>query len=118
MLKKVGFVAATAAASLLMLGGVASAGEGHDRDTGPVQDSNEQTALVNLNNTELLHNVNIDLGLCENNINIIAIQAYLRDVANNLGIPILSTTHNQSTDQDPHNCSSSSLVDGGSSQNN
>ncbi|HET6708073.1 MAG TPA: hypothetical protein VFH84_24105, partial [Amycolatopsis sp.] len=61
MLKKVGFVTAAMAAGAFLAGGVAAAGtpDGHGHHHGG---HTGQLGLLNLNNTDVLHNVNGTLG--------------------------------------------------------
>ncbi|WP_158883474.1 hypothetical protein [Amycolatopsis anabasis] len=120
MLKKVGIVGAVMAASAFFFGGMASASPAQQDDypNSSVSDEAEQSGVLNLNNTDVLHNVDAVLGVCDNNINIIAIQAYLEDVLNNPQIPILSKGTNKAKDQDPENCASGGIKDGGTAQGN
>lgn len=115
MLKKMGFVAATAAAGLMLLGGVASASESHG--AGSDRDDN-QAGLVNLNNLDVLHNVNGTLGLCGNDVNVLGVQVPLRNVANGLNVPLISPGQNSAAGASPYNCASGGVVDGGSVQAN
>ncbi|GAB3443951.1 hypothetical protein [Actinophytocola sediminis] len=114
MLKKIGFVTAGAAAGLMMMSGLASAqsGGGHG-DDGP-----NQVGLANLNNTDILHNVSVALGVCDNNINVLGVQVPVEDVLNGVGVPILSPGENEAESAAPYNCASSSIEDGGTVQNN
>ncbi|WP_103351346.1 hypothetical protein [Amycolatopsis sp. CA-128772] len=123
MLKKMGFVAVTAAAGAILAGGVASAGtpDGHEHHHGHGHhyggyDYTGQVGLVNLNNTDVLHNVNATLGLCGNDINVLGVQVPLHDVANGIGVPILSPGEHSAEGESPYNCASSGLADGGTSQ--
>jgi hypothetical protein len=118
MLKKIGFVTAGVAAGMVMLSGFASAegsdypGWGHDHEGG------DQTGLVNLNNLDVLHNVNANLGVCDNNINVLGVQVVVEDVLNGVGVPILSPGEHEAEAAVPENCASASLNDGGSIQDN
>ncbi|SDM36424.1 hypothetical protein [Allokutzneria albata] len=117
MLKKTGFVAATAAAGLLALAGAASATPGGDSTTRDTHGEREgQVGLVNLNNTDVLHNVNGTLGFCDNDVNVLGIQVPLRNVANGIGVPILSPGENEADNEHPYNCASGVLKNGGSAQ--
>jgi len=118
VLKKIGFAAATTAAGLVMLGGMASADPGAREDF-PF-DGNDQAGLVNLNNTDILHNVNAVVGVCDNNINVLGIQVNAEDIANGLAIPLLSEGFNEAeADGDaPDLCATGGIVDGGSMQEN
>jgi hypothetical protein len=121
MLKKVGFVTAGVAAGMVMLSGFASAqgvdtpgvGFGYGDDEG-----NSQVGLLNLNNVDVLHNVNVTAGVCDNNINVLGVQVPVEDVANGIGIPILSSGEHDAEGATPENCASSSHEDGGSVQDN
>ena len=122
MLKKVGFVTAGVAAGMVMLSGFASAestdgpadyGYGYGSDEG-----NDQVGLVNVNNVDALHNVNVNAGVCDNNINVLGVQVPIEDVANGIGVPILSPGEHDAEAASPDNCASASLEDGGSVQDN
>jgi hypothetical protein len=120
MLKKIGFVTAGAAAGLVMMSGFASAqtadgphGHGHGYD-----DEGDQIGLVNVNNVDALHNVNVNGGVCDNNINVLGVQVPVEDVANGVGVPILSPGEHDAEGATPYNCASASLDDGGSVQDN
>ncbi|GAA5172348.1 hypothetical protein [Amycolatopsis dongchuanensis] len=115
MLKKVGFAAAAIAAGVTMLGGTASAAEvgshHYDGDT-------DQSALANLNNLDVLHNVNAAVGVCKDNINVLGVQVPVQDVAKGLSVPILSEGDSDAAGEDPQNCASGAIEDGGTSQDN
>ncbi|GAB3008996.1 hypothetical protein LWP59_02285 [Amycolatopsis acidiphila] len=115
MLKKMGFVAASAAAGMLLLGGVASASESHHYRGG---DDDHQVGLVNVNNLDALHNVNATVGFCHNNVNVLGVQVPVQDSANGIGVPILSPGHNGAAGENPDNCASGGVEDGGTSQDN
>ncbi|MEU3274783.1 hypothetical protein ABZ639_28380 [Saccharomonospora sp. NPDC006951] len=116
MYKKLGFVAGVAAVSSVLLGGVASAGQaaGGASDL----DQHGQVGLVNLNNTDIAHNVNVPVGFCDNNVNVLGVQVPVRDVANGIGVPVLSPGQNAAGSASPYNCSSGTIIDGGSIQDN
>lgn len=119
-IKKLGVVASGTAAGLLMLGSVASATTVGDLPLG-VSDNNDdlsQVGLVNLNNTDVLHNVNIPVGVCDNNINVLGVQVVVEDVANGLSVPVLSPGEHELESAVPDVCASGEQVDGGSSQDN
>ncbi|EOD68405.1 hypothetical protein [Amycolatopsis vancoresmycina] len=122
MLKKMGFVAVTAAAGAFLAGGVAAAGtpEGHEHHHHGHHygdyDQIGQVGLVNLNNTDVLHNVNGTLGVCGNDINVLGVQVPLHDVANGIGVPILSPGAHAAEGESPYNCASGGLADGGTDQ--
>lgn len=116
MLKKIGFVTAGVAAGMAMMSGFASAeAGGGPGDGGSIQNQN---GLLNLNNTDILHNVNAAVGICDNNINVLGIQVPIEDVANGIGVPILSPGSDAGQSANPENCASASLEDGGSIQGN
>ncbi|MEC3977314.1 hypothetical protein [Amycolatopsis sp. H20-H5] len=122
MLKKTGFVVAAAAAGMLMMGGLASAGtvhHGHDWDGDFGDYANYgQVGLVNLNNTDIAHNVNGTLGLCGNDVNVLGVQVPIRDSLNGVGVPILSPGKHEAGSSQLSNCASGGVIDGGSSQHN
>ncbi|WP_410671573.1 hypothetical protein [Amycolatopsis sp. cmx-4-68] len=119
MLKKVGFVAAVMAGGALLAGGVASAGvpDGHEHHHGGY-DSSEQLGLLNLNNTDALHNVEATVGICDNDINVLGVQVPIHDTLNGIGVPILSPGEHEADGESPDNCASSGLADGGTTQGN
>lgn len=114
MLKKMGFVAVSAAAGMMVLGGVASASESHHYRG----DDDHQVGLVNVNNLDALHNVNAVVGFCHNNVNVLGVQVPVQDSANGIGVPILSPGHNGAAGANPDNCASGGVEDGGTSQSN
>ncbi|MGW4063162.1 hypothetical protein ACWEGE_33095 [Amycolatopsis sp. NPDC004747] len=117
MLKKIGFVAAAMAAGAFVTGGIAAAGtpEGdHGYDHG--YDHTGQVGLVNLNDTDALHNVQGTLGLCHNNINVLGVQVPVQESLNGIGVPILSPGASEAEGESPYNCAASGLADGGTSQ--
>jgi hypothetical protein len=116
MMKKIVGVTAGVAAGMVMLSGFASATP-TDRPYGD-DDGNNQVGLVNLNNVDVLHNVNANLGVCDNNVNVLGVQVPVEDVANGIGVPILSPGEHDAEGATPYNCASASLDDGGSVQDN
>ncbi|MEV6829522.1 hypothetical protein [Amycolatopsis sp. NPDC051102] len=124
MLKKIGFVAVAMAAGALVTGGIASAGtpadeHGHRQGhPGYGYDSTGQVGLLNLDNTDVLHNVQATLGVCNNDINVLGVQVPLHDTLNGIGVPILSPGASEAAGESPYNCASSGLADGGTSQGN
>ncbi|GHG12319.1 MULTISPECIES: hypothetical protein [Amycolatopsis] len=114
MLKKVGFVTAAMAAGAFLAGGVAAAGtpDGHDHNGGHTG----QLGLLNLNNTDVLHNVNAVLGVCDDNINVLGVQVPVQNSLNGIGIPILSPGEHEASGENPENCASGGLADGGTEQ--
>jgi hypothetical protein len=125
MLKKVGLVAAIAAAGMVFFGGMASATESHSahglreqaRYSAGDNDMAGQVGLVNLNNLDLLHNVNVVPGICGNNINVLGVQVPIQHVADGLNIPILSPG-NSAADGGASSCASGAINDGGTYQAN
>jgi hypothetical protein len=118
MLKKIGFVTAGVAAGMVMLSGFASA-EGSDYPGWNHGDEgNDQVGLVNVNNVDALHNVNVNAGVCDNNVNVLGVQVPVEDALNGIGVPILSPGEHDAEAASPENCASASLEDGGSVQDN
>ncbi|MGA6167004.1 hypothetical protein [Amycolatopsis magusensis] len=109
MLKKIGAMVGATAAGVLMFGGVASA---------DAPEHDDQAGLANLNNLDVLHNVSAVVGVCDNNINVLGVQVPVRDVANGIGVPILSPGVNEAEGANPYNCAGGGVVDGGSIQDN
>ncbi|MEU5259542.1 hypothetical protein [Amycolatopsis sp. NPDC021455] len=116
MLKKIGFVTAVMAAGAFAAGGIAAAGTPHDDHHG--YDHTGQVGLVNLNNTDALHNVNGTLGFCGNDVNVLGVQVPVHDSLNGIGVPILSPGSAEAEGESPYNCASSGLSDGGTAQGN
>jgi hypothetical protein len=120
MLKKIGFVAAAMAAGAFVTGGIASAGtpdEEHGHHHGNYgYDHTSQVGLVNLDNTDVLHNVEATVGLCGNDINVLGVQVPIHDSLNGIGVPILSPGSHEASGENPYNCASGGLSDGGTSQ--
>ena len=108
MLKKIGFVATAMAAGAFLAGGVAAADtpDGYEHHHG-AYDSDGQLGLLNLNNTDALHNVNV-----------LGVQVPVRDVANGIGVPVLSPGEHEASGESPYNCAASAITDGGTSQGN
>ncbi|MEV7037868.1 hypothetical protein [Amycolatopsis sp. NPDC051061] len=119
MLKKFGFVVAATAAGAFLAGGVAAAGtpSGHD-DHGHGRDVTSQLGLLNLDNTDALHNVNGTVGLCDNDVNVLGVQVPIRHSLNGIGVPILSPGEHEASGESPYNCASGGVADGGTSQGN
>jgi hypothetical protein len=124
MLKKIGFVAAAMAAGAFVTGGIAAAGtpdeeDGHHHGHHHGHygyDHTGQVGLVNLNNTDVLHNVNAVLGVCDNNVNVLGVQVPVQNSLNGIGVPILSPGEHEASGENPENCASGGLADGGTSQ--
>jgi hypothetical protein len=119
MLKKIGFVTAGVAAGMVILGGFAAAEGSHVPGAyGYDDEGGDQVGLVNLTNVDILHNVNVTAGVCDNNINVLGVQVPVEDVANGVGVPILSPGEHDAEGASPSNCASGSVDDGGSIQDN
>ncbi|WP_410567554.1 hypothetical protein [Amycolatopsis sp. cmx-4-61] len=128
MVKKAGFLVAGVAAGAFLAGGVASADTppGHHHGGG----FGSQAGLLNLNNTDLLHNVNVTPGVCGLEVNVLIVQVPIQDSLNGIGVPILSPSQGDAGDEDggsdghgaagasPYNCASGSIADGGSGSGN
>jgi hypothetical protein len=111
VLKQIIVGAAAVAAGLVPFAGQASADPGNyaggqDGDLG----------LVNLTNLDVLHNLNVNAGVCDNNINVLGVQVPVEDVANGIDVPILSPGENGAIGATPENCASSTNSDGGTVQ--
>ena len=88
MLKQLIVGAAAIAAGVIPFAGTASADTtGHPH--GGHGDGGDQIGLLNVTNLDALHNVNVNGGLCDNNINVLGVQVPLEDIANGVGVPIL-----------------------------
>ncbi|WP_409183726.1 hypothetical protein F9C11_04965 [Amycolatopsis sp. VS8301801F10] len=114
MLKKIGFLTTAMAAGALLFGGIASAGTPDEHHHHHGRDG--QVGLVNLSNTDVLHNVNGTLGVCGNDVNVLGVQVPIRDSLDGIGVPVLSPGENSAQGISPYNCASGSTVDGGSIQ--
>ncbi|UJW35490.1 hypothetical protein L3Q67_17880 [Saccharothrix sp. AJ9571] len=110
MLKKLGLASLVAAAGMLTLGGGVASADAPEHD--------DQVGLVNLNNINVLHNVNGTVGFCGNDVNVLGVQVPIHDVLNGIGVPVLSPGDNEASGDDPYNCASGGVVDGGSVQDN
>ncbi|TDV51909.1 hypothetical protein [Actinophytocola oryzae] len=111
MLKKVIIGAAALAAGMVPLAaGQASASP----FTGPADDN--QVGVANLNNLDVLHNVNANVGVCDNTIGILAVQVPIEDVANGLGVSALTSGENEGLSAHPESCAANHNVDGGTLQ--
>jgi hypothetical protein len=113
VIKQLGFVATALAAGLAAFGGSASA----TTVSSPV-DHSEQFGVANLQNTDVVHNLNAVVGVCDNDINVLGVQVPLHDVAQGIDIPILSPGAHEAEGESPHNCASGSIADGGTAQGN
>ncbi len=115
MLKQFIVGAAAIAAGVIPFSGVASADDGFAYANGGY-DGGDEVGLLNVTNVDALHNVNATLGLCDNNINVLGVQVPVEDVANGIGIPLLSPGSSEAVGATPENCASSSATDGGTVQ--
>lgn len=116
MIKKIAFVTAGVAAGMTMLGGFASAEDVHFGKWPGDEQGHSNDGLVNVTNVDLLHNVNANVGVCDNNINVLGVQVVVEDVANGLNVPILSPGVHEAEGSTPENCASASSEDGGTVQ--
>lgn len=114
MIKQLGFVATTLAAGMAILGGSASAAEAG----GAPVDHNGQLGLANVTNLDAVHNLNAVGGLCDNNVNVLGVQVPVRDVAQGIGVPVLSPGEHEASGETPYNCAGGGIVDGGTAQGN
>jgi hypothetical protein len=112
MLKKIGFVTAALAAGAFLSGGIAAA------DTPDDHDYSGQAGLLNLNNTDLLHNVNVTPGICGNDVNVLGVQVPIHHSLNGIGVPLLSPGENEAIGETPYNCATGVIADGGTDQDN
>jgi hypothetical protein len=117
-LKKIMFVGASAAAGVVMLGGIASANPGHGTGFPHGDDDHGQVGVVNLNNIDVAHDVNGTVGFCDNDVNVLGVQVPVRNVGNGLGVPLLSPGKTEAEGQNPYNCASGGITSAGSSQDN
>ena len=118
MLKKIGFVATGVAAGMALFGGMASASQ-HEGFGNPLNsDESGQAGLVNVNNLDAVHTLNAVVGFCDNNVNVLGVQVPVRDVANGIGVPVLSPGKHAAEGKNPYNCASGGVEDAGTSQDN
>ena len=114
MLKQFIVGAAAVAAGVIPFSGVAAADmSGHpfgDRD------GDGEIGLVNVDNVDALHNVNATVGFCDNNVNVLGVQVPVEDIANGVGVPVLSPGASDAEGATPENCASSDTSDGGTVQ--
>ncbi|MGW4395093.1 hypothetical protein ACWEHA_07370 [Amycolatopsis nivea] len=116
MLKKIGLVSGAMAAGAFLFGGIAAADTADGHHHGHHRGGPDQVGLVNLNNTDVAHNVNGTLGLCGNDVNVLGVQVPVRNSLNGIGVPVLSPGENTAAGESPYNCASGAVVDGGSVQ--
>jgi hypothetical protein len=116
VIKQLGFVATALAAGMAIIGGSASATSltvaGH-----PV-DHNDQVGLGNVQNLDAVHNLNVVGGVCDNNVNVLGVQVPVRDVAEGVGVPVLSPGAHDAEGESPYNCAAGDIQDGGTVQDN
>ncbi|MFF1614245.1 hypothetical protein ACFVYA_41315 [Amycolatopsis sp. NPDC058278] len=117
MIKQLGFVATALAAGMAVLGGSASATSvsvaGHPVDT------TDQFGLVgNVQNLDVVHNLNVVGGVCDDDINVLGVQVPIHDTANGIGVPVLSPGEHEAEGQNPDNCAAGEIADGGTTQGN
>jgi hypothetical protein len=123
MIKKIGLVAAVAAAGMVLFGGMASAtsypstGSGHSHTSVGDNGLEGQVGLLNLNNLDVLHNVNVPIGVCGNDINVLGVQVPIRNSLDGIGVPILSPGQN-AAEGGPSSCAAGAINDGGTFQGN
>ena len=113
MLKQLIVGAAAIAAGVVPFSGVASAD--NDYYAGG-RDGGDEIGLLNLTNLDVLHNVNANVGVCDNTINVLGVQVPVEDVANGIGVPVLSPGSSEAIGATPENCASSENSDGGTVQ--
>ncbi|WP_410575361.1 hypothetical protein [Amycolatopsis sp. cmx-4-61] len=117
MIKQLGFVATALAAGMAVLGGSASATDLSVANH-PV-DSTDQFGLIgNVQNLDLVHNLNVVGGVCDNDINVLGVQVPIHDSANGIGVPVLSPGAHEAEGESPDNCASGEIADGGTAQGN
>ena len=112
MLKQFIVGAAAIAAGVIPFSGVAAADDGYTY----AGEGDGEIGLVNVNNVDALHNVNANVGVCDNNINVLGVQVPVEDVANGVGVPVLSPGASDAEGATPENCASSDTSDGGTVQ--
>ena len=125
MIKKIGAALALAAAGVALTGGVASATTtplGHDHGYGHMpgygHGHHSQGILSDdLNNIDILHNVNVSPGLCDDNVNVLGVQVPVQHSLDGLALPLLSPGADTSAGEGPYVCSASSVA-GDSAQGN
>ncbi|WP_410597043.1 hypothetical protein [Amycolatopsis sp. lyj-23] len=117
MIKQLGFVATALAAGMAVFGGSASAAGVSVADQ-PI-DTTEQYGLVgNVQNLDLVHNLNVVGGVCDDDVNVLGVQVPLHDTLNGVGVPILSPGEHEAAGKSPDNCASGEIADGGTAQGN
>lgn len=114
MLKKIGFVTTGVAAGMMMMSGLASA-QGQPDGEADSGTNNGQVGLVNLNNTDVLHNVNAVVGVCDNNINVLGVQVILHEILEGNNVPVLSPGAESAAEAEDE-CADGEITDGGTFQ--
>jgi hypothetical protein len=109
MLKKFFVVTSALGAGAFLAGGVAAADTSDGYGYPGAYDSTSQFSLLNLDNTDALHNVSGAVGVCDNDVNVLIVQVPLHDVANGIGV---------GDGESPHNCAAGGLSDGGTGNGN
>jgi hypothetical protein len=117
MIKKIGMISAALAAGAFLTGGIASADTPGDDGHHSGGDYG-QVGLVNLDNTDVLHNVDVTPGICGNDVNVLGVQVPIRDALNGIGVPVLSPGEHEAAGEAPYNCAAGAITDGGTSQDN
>jgi len=118
MMKKIGFATAGVFAGMAMLTGFASAEDVHVGQLPGGEENSNEFGLVNVNNVDVLHNANANVGVCDNNINVLGVQVPVQDVANGIDLPLLSSGAHEAEGATPENCALASAEDGGTVQDN
>jgi len=116
MIKKIGFATLGMAAGMVMLSGFASAEGLHVG--GYPGEGGDQVGLLNVNNVDILHNTNLTVGVCDNNISALGVQVPVEDALNGVGLQLLSSGVQHVTSAAPESCAATGNVDGGTAQIN
>ncbi|TDV51910.1 hypothetical protein [Actinophytocola oryzae] len=116
MIKKIGFATLGAAAGMVMLSGFASAEGTHAGGFPGASGDDNQVGLVNANNVDVLHNVNVNVGVCDNTIGVGAVQVPVDHALNGLGLNLLSSGTNTGASAAPESCAANENTDGGTFQ--
>jgi hypothetical protein len=115
VIKQLGFVATALAAGMAVIGGSASAAP--LTVGGQPVDQTEQFGLIgNVQDLDAVHNLNVVGGVCENDINVLGVQVPVHDVADGIGVPVLSPGEHEAEGDTPDNCAAGSIADGGTAQ--
>src|SRR3954447_24074637 len=81
-------------------------------------DHNDQVGLGNVQNLDAVHNLNVVGGVCDDNVNVLGVQVPVQDVANGVGVPVLSPGAHDAEGEVPQNCAAGDIADGGTAQGN